>query len=61
MKTRHKLAAGICMLAALTLTSFTEYVSLEIGKPVPKAGTKVTDVSVFRELKTLNIIGLPQR
>jgi hypothetical protein len=45
MKTRHKLAAGICMLAALTLTSFTEYVSLEIGKPVPKAGTKVTDVS----------------
>jgi hypothetical protein len=45
MKTPYKLAAGICLLGALALTSFTEYVSLEIGKPVPKAATKVTDVS----------------
>jgi len=45
MKNSKYLLSGLGIIAFLAFTPFTEYTSLEIGKPVPKASNKLTDVS----------------
>ncbi len=45
MKTRYLLPATIILLFCFAFKPFTDYTSLEIGKPAPKTEVKLTDVS----------------